>query len=232
MNAHSKPRLLKALIFDMDGLMVDSERLYLEVEREMARRFHKEFDTATWQKMMGLKPTEGIRVFVETLDLPLSPEDALVIRDVAMRKKYREEAEPMPGLFHILDAFDGRLKLAVGTGAQREFLEIVVDRLGIRDRFAVLQSSDEIERGKPDPGIYLACCRKLGLEPRDCAVLEDCENGALAGVRAGCYTIVVPTEHSRTQDFRCADYVAADLFDAERHISALLSAAAPGGTKV
>ncbi len=222
MNDPSAPRRLRGLIFDMDGLMVDSERLYLEVERDMARRFYKEFDTNAWQKMMGLKPAEGIRVFVEELGLPLTPEEALAMRDVEMRKKYSEEAEPMPGLFHILEAFAGRLALAVCTGAQREFMEIVVDRLGVRKMFSVLQSSDEIERGKPDPGIYLACCRKLGLESTECAVLEDCENGALAAARAGCYTIVVPTEHSRDQDFSCADYVAADLFDAERHISALL----------
>jgi HAD superfamily hydrolase (TIGR01509 family) len=222
MKAHPRSRRLKALIFDMDGLMVDSERLYLEVERDIARRFHKEFSLAAWQKMMGLKPAEGIRVFVEELGLPLTSEEALAMRDVEMRNKYRDEAVPMPGLFHILGAFDGKLELAVCTGAQREFMEIVVDRLGIRRKFAVLQSSDEIEKGKPEPGIYLACCRRLGFKPRECAVLEDCENGALAAARAGCYTIVVPTEHSKDQDFGCADYVASDLFEAERHISALL----------
>ncbi|OGD21906.1 MAG: hypothetical protein A2W03_11005 [Candidatus Aminicenantes bacterium RBG_16_63_16] len=219
MNKSSESRRLQGLIFDMDGLMVDSERLYLEVEQDMARRYHKEFSLKAWQKMMGLKPAEGIRVFVEELGLPLTPGEALAIRDAEMRKKYSEEAEPMPGLFHILRAFEGRLKLAVCSGAQQEFMDIVVDRLGIRRKFSVLLSSDEVEVGKPDPGIYLACCRKLGLESQECAVLEDCENGALAAARAGCYTIVVPTEHSKDQDFRCADYVAADLFDAERHIS-------------
>jgi HAD superfamily hydrolase (TIGR01509 family) len=222
MKAHRESRNLKALIFDMDGLMVDSERLYLEVEQSMARRFHKEFSMAAWQKMMGLKPAEGIRVFVEELGLSLSPEEALAMRDLEMRRKYRDEVMPMPGLFHILNAFDGRLRLAVCTGAQQEFLEIVVDRLGIRSKFAVLQSSDEIEKGKPDPGVFLACCAKLGLGPRECVVLEDSENGVLAGARAGCYTIVVPTEHSKGQDFASADYVATDLYDAERHISALL----------
>ena len=222
MGNHPGLRRLQGLIFDMDGLMVDSERLYLEVERGMARRYNKEFDMNAWQKMMGLKPAEGIRVFVEELGLPLTPEEALAIRDVEMRKKYSEEAEPMPGLFHILRAFEGRLKLAVCTGAQQEFMEIVVDRLAIRQKFAVLQSSDEIENGKPDPAIYAACCRKLGLDPGDCAVLEDSRNGALAAARAGCYTIVVPTEHSKAQDFACADYLAADLIEAERHISALL----------
>ena len=222
MNNPSKSRRLKGLIFDMDGLMVDSERLYLEVERDMARRYHKEFSMKAWQKMMGLKPAEGIRVFVEELGLPLTPGEALAMRDAEMRKKYSEEAEPMPGLFHILEAFHGKLELAVCTGAQREFMEIVVDRLKIRHKFAVLQSSDEVEKGKPDPAVFLACCAKLGLDPRECVVLEDSENGALAGARAGCYTVVVPTEHSKNQDFRCADYVAADLFEAERHISSIL----------
>lgn len=221
MNDPSETRRLKSLIFDMDGLMVDSERLYLEVERDMARRYGKEFGLDAWQRMMGLKPEEGMRIFVEELGLPITPEKALAMRDVEMRKKYREEAEPMPGLYHILEAFDGKLALAVCTGAQREFMEIVVDKLGIRGRFSVLQTADEVERGKPDPEVYLACCAKLGLEPRSCAVLEDCENGALAAARAGCYTIVVPTEHSKDQDFRCADFVAADLFEAERHVTAL-----------
>jgi HAD superfamily hydrolase (TIGR01509 family) len=222
MNDPSETRRLKSLIFDMDGLMVDSERLYLEVERDMARRYGKEFGLEAWQMMMGLKPEEGMRIFVEELGLPITPEQALAMRDVEMRKKYREEAEPMPGLYHILEVFDGKLALAVCTGAQREFMEIVVDKLGIRGRFSVLQTADEVERGKPDPGVYLACCAKLGLAPQACAVLEDCENGALAAARAGCYTIAVPTEHSKEQDFRCADFVAADLFEAEKQISARL----------
>jgi HAD superfamily hydrolase (TIGR01509 family) len=222
MTTPPKRRVLRALIFDMDGLMVDSERLYMEVEKDMARRYGKEFSLATWQKMMGLKPEEGIRLFVDELGLPITPEEALEIRDAAMEKKYRDEAAPMPGLFHILGAFAGRLRLAVCTGAQRKFMEIVVDGLGIRRRFEVLQSADEVKKGKPDPAVYLACCEKLGLPPGEGAVLEDCENGALAAARAGCYTIVVPTEHSRHQDFGCADFVAADLFEAERHIRGLL----------
>jgi HAD superfamily hydrolase (TIGR01509 family) len=222
MNNPSETRPLKSLIFDMDGLMIDSERLYLEVERDIAGRYGKEFGLEAWQKMMGRKPEEGIRIFVEELGLPLTPAEALAMRNVEMRRKYSEESVPMPGLFHILDTFDGGLRLAVCTGAQREFMEIVLDRLGIKRKFSVLQTADEIERGKPDPDIYLACCAKLALDPGVCAVLEDCKNGALAAARAGCYTIVVPTAHSKDQDFSFADHVAADLFDAERHITALL----------
>jgi len=214
--------MFRALIFDMDDLMVASERLYLEVEKEMARSFGKEFKMEAWEKMMGRKPIEGLQVFVEELGLPLSAEEALEIRNVRMREKYRREAEAMPGLFRILDAFYGKLRLAVCTGAQQEFLEIVVNRLGIREKFDLLQSSDEIQKGKPEPEIYLVCCQKLGFKPRECIVLEDSSNGALAAKRAGCYTIAVPSEYSKRQDFSLVDFVAADLLQAEDHILILL----------
>jgi HAD superfamily hydrolase (TIGR01509 family) len=214
--------MFKALIFDMDGLMIDSERLYWQVEKDLAGSYRKEVKEETLWKMMGRRPIEGLRIFVEDLELPISAEEALALRDARMREKYRDESEAMPGLFHILDTFYGKLKLAVCTGAQREFMEVVVDRLKIREKFNVLQASDEIKKGKPDPEIYLSTCVRLGLEPKQCIVLEDSSNGALAGKRAGCYTIAVPSEYSRGQDFSFVDFVASDLFAAEKHISGLL----------
>ncbi len=214
--------MFEALIFDMDGLMIDSERLYWAVEKGIARQFGREVSQETLWKMMGRRPIEGMRVFVQDLELPMTAERALEMRDELMLDKYRNESEPMPGLMHILDAFHRRLKLAVCTGAQRKFMEIVVDRLKIRDRFDVLQASDEIKKGKPHPEIYRVTCEKLGAAPRQAIVLEDSSNGSIAANRAGCYTIAVPSEYSRGQDFGCADFIAADLFAAERHISALL----------
>jgi HAD superfamily hydrolase (TIGR01509 family) len=212
----------EALIFDMDGLMIDSERLYWAVERDLARSYRKEVKEETLWKMMGRRPIEGLRIFVEDLGLPISAEEALAMRDVRMREKYRLESEAMPGLFHVLDTFFGKLKLAVCTGAQEEFLEIVVRHLNIRDKFDVLQASDEIRKGKPDPEIYLTTCARLGVEPEAAIVLEDSSNGALAGKRAGCYTVGVPSDYSRGQDFSFADFVAPDLFAAAKHISALM----------
>ena len=218
----SQFRAFEALIFDMDGLMIDSERLYWEVERALARSYRKEVRDETLWKMMGRRPIEGLRIFVEDIGLPISAEEALAFRDVRMRGKYRDESEAMPGLFHILDTFFRKLKLAVCTGAQREFMEIVVDRLKIREKFDLLQASDETKKGKPDPEIYLATCAKLGLEPGQCIVLEDSSNGALAGKKAGCYTIGVPSDYSRGQDFSFVDFIASGLPEAERHILTLL----------
>jgi len=214
--------MIKALIFDMDGLMIDSERLYFQAERDIAKKYRKDVKDETLWKMMGRSPLESMKFFVEELQLPISPREALKMRNRIMREKLKSDLKSMPGLTHILDAFYGSLELAVCTGTQKEFLDIVVNRLGIREKFAVLQTSDEVSRGKPDPEIYLAVCTKLGFHPSDCVVLEDSSNGALAGKGAGCYVIAIPSEYTCKQDFSFVDFVANDLIHAENHILDLL----------
>lgn len=213
---------MEALIFDMDGLMIDSERLYFAAEREMAGGFGRTVRDETLWKMMGRKPIESMRILAAELGLPATPEELLKMRDKMMRQKLEEDLRPMPGLDYIINALSGRLKLAVATGAPMEFLDIMVDKLGIREKFAVLQSSDDISRGKPDPEIYLVTSKRLGIHPEKCVVLEDSENGALAGKRAGCYVIAVPSEYSVGQDFSFADFVAGDLIEAARQVDHLL----------
>lgn len=210
--------MIKALIFDMDGLMIDSERLYFQAEGEIVKKFGAELKEETRWKMMGTKPIEGLAIFVEDLKLPISAQEALEMRNKIMRKKLQTELEAMPGLFHILDTFFNQFKLAVCTGAQKEFLDIAVDLLEIRDKFDVLQSSDSIARGKPEPEIYLKTCEKLGVTPQDCIVLEDSANGVTAGKKAGCTVIAVPSEYTQSQDFTSADFIASNLREAEHLI--------------
>ncbi|MCX6579128.1 MAG: HAD family phosphatase [Candidatus Aminicenantes bacterium] len=209
---------MKAIIFDMDGLMIDSERLYRQAQQDIARQFDKIMTEEIRMKMMGRKPIESLRLFVKELDIPMDPAKLLEIRNDVMREKLKNDLVPMPGLTHIIDKFYGKLKLAICTGAQQEFLDIVVDQLGIRDKFTVLQNSDDIETGKPDPGIYLKTCQRLELQPGECIVLEDSLNGVVAGKRAGCYVIAVPTEYTKDQDFEAADFIADSLFGAAKHI--------------
>ena len=210
--------MIKALIFDMDGLMIDSEQLYMKVQHELADRFNRTLTREIRQQMMGRKPIESLRFFVQTLDIPITAGKMLEIRTGMIKEGFSKEIIAMPGLFHILDTYFGKLKLAVGTGSQKELMDMVVDRLNIREKFDVLQNSDDVENGKPDPEIYLKACGKLGLPPGECVVLEDSLNGIIAGKRAGCYSIAVPSEYTNDQDFSSADYIAKDLFDAADHI--------------
>ena len=215
--------MIEALIFDMDGLMIDSERLYFQTEREMAQKLGAVVKDETLWNMMGRSPRESLEVFKNELHLTADVETLLEQRNSLMRQKLKNDLKPMPGLHHIIAVFSGRLKLAVCTGAQSEFLDITVDQLGIRQHFSVLQSSDEIKHGKPDPEIYLTTCRRLQIQPSEGIVLEDSSHGSRSGKSAGCYVIAVPTEYTRKQDFSCVDFKAADLFQAEQHITALLN---------
>lgn len=209
---------MKAIIFDMDGLMIDSERLYRQAQQDIARQFDKIMTEEMRMKMMGRKPIESLKLFVKELAIPMDPAELLEKRNDVMREKLKNDLVPMPGLTHIIDKFYGKLKLAICTGAQEEFLDIVVDQLDIRGKFVVLQNSDDIENGKPHPEIYLKTCQRLGLQPGECIVLEDSLNGVAAGKKAGCYVIAVPTEYTRDENFETADFIADSLFDAAEHI--------------
>jgi len=214
----------RALIFDMDGLMIDSERLYVDSEREIAASFGRSVSDETLGRMMGRKPVESLRIFVAETGLPITAEEAFVMRSRIMRRKLRDDLRAMPGLDRILTRFRGRLKLAVATGAQSEFLRIVIAGLRLEGVFDVLQDSDGVAEGKPDPAIFLAACRRLDLPPSACVVLEDSQNGVAAGRRADCYVIAVPNEFTRSHDFGPADFIASGLDEAAVHLESLLKA--------
>jgi HAD superfamily hydrolase (TIGR01509 family) len=212
-----------ALIFDMDGLMIDSERLYFAAEREMAAAYGKEIRDEQLWPLMGRKPIEALGLLRGILGIDTPAEELFAWRNCLMLEKMGRDLGAMPGLYEILQSFHGRLKLAVGTGAQQEFLDIALDTLHIRGYFDVLQTADGLELGKPNPEIYLIACRRLGLLPGECVVLEDARNGVLAGKAAGCPVIAVPNDYTRGQDFSEADWVEPDLFAAARRIEQMLA---------
>ncbi|TYQ16524.1 UNVERIFIED_CONTAM: HAD superfamily hydrolase (TIGR01509 family)/HAD superfamily hydrolase (TIGR01549 family) [Acetivibrio alkalicellulosi] len=213
---------MKAIIFDMDGLMIDTERLYFETERIIAKKYNKEVEEETLWKMMGRKPIESISIFAKDLGLDTCTKILLEDRDRIFQEKLINELEPMPGIFDILDKFKNRFKLAVATGSPEKFLTIVLNKLNLHHYFHVLQTSDEIIEGKPSPEIYLKTIDKLKVLPSDCIVLEDSRNGALAGKRAGCYTIAIPNNYTYKQDFSFVDYIGTNLTDAKKHIEKIL----------
>ncbi|HEY2589232.1 MAG TPA: HAD family phosphatase [Tepidisphaeraceae bacterium] len=211
---------MRAIVFDMDGLMIDSERVYWAVGRELARAFGKEVSDQTLGKMMGRSPIKSVEIYAHDLGLRQSPQELLAMREARVKQALERGVEPMPGLFDVLEQFKGRYKLAIATSAPMELVEIVARKLDLRSYFDAIQTSDNVTHGKPDPEIYLKAMGRLGVAPADCAVLEDSSNGARAGKRSGAYTIAVPSRYTRDQDFRFVDYVAHDLPDAARHLAA------------
>lgn len=202
----------KAILFDMDGLMIDSEGLYFRAQGIIAEQEGVTLKESTLHKMMGKKPIESLEIFRKELRIETSARTLMERRNELMRKFFREELIGMPGLSEILARF--RLKKAVVTGSSEEFLKLAMEKLGIASSFDAFIHSDLVKKGKPDPEIYLKACHELKLAPGECVALEDSENGVLSAREAGCAVIAVPSEYTRNQDFSKAGYTVGSLFEA------------------
>lgn len=215
--------MLKAILFDLDGTMVDTEVIYWDVARQMARELGKTVTEDTLRGMLGVSRLTSMQVFARDLQITdKTPEQLLVEREQLMAERYRRGVEPMPGLLRILKQFRGRLQMGVVTSSPRRFTDILLPGMKIRDYFDVIQTGDGIKNGKPDPEIYLTGMRQLAIRPNQCVVLEDSQAGVTSGHRSGAYVIAVPNELTAAQDFSVADRRAANLDEAARLIEELL----------
>jgi HAD superfamily hydrolase (TIGR01509 family) len=216
--------MFQAIIFDMDGLMIDTEPMYWEVGRRIARQYGKDCIDATFRKMMGRERLESMRIFARECGITeATPEDLLAQREVAMVKHFAQGVNPMPGLLEILQEFRERLKFAVATSSPKKFTDVLLPALGLDKHFSVIQSADDITHGKPNPEIYLKAASRLSVSPNDCIVLEDSPAGALAGHRSGAYVIAVPSPLTSGEDFSFAPQRVSNLHDAAEKIEQLLS---------
>jgi HAD superfamily hydrolase (TIGR01509 family) len=212
---------VRAIIFDMDGLMIDTETLYWAAGREVARRYGKVVADETLGRMMGRSPVDSMRVFAAETEIDRDPAELLQERDAMVFAKMQAGVQPMPGLFEILPQLKQKFLLAICTSARPPFVKVAVENLGISQFFDAVQTSDGVLNGKPAPEIYLKAMAQLSVQPEESVVLEDSSNGSLAGKRAGAYVIAVPSEHTRGQDFSFVDEVAEGLLDAAARIERL-----------
>jgi HAD superfamily hydrolase (TIGR01509 family) len=218
--------MIRALIFDMDGLTIDTEPLYWAVGRELAREHGKTVSDETLRKMMGRDRLASSRIFAEETGVPLTAEDVMVQREQKMLDRFRRGGiEPMPGLRQILDRFKGKLRLGVATSSPRVLVEAALPAIGVEKFFDAMTAGDEITHGKPDPQIYLKTMSKLGVQPAETVVLEDAPAGATAGKRAGAYVIAVPSPLTAQEDFsQVADMRVSDLLAAAEAIETMRGA--------
>jgi pseudouridine 5'-phosphatase len=216
--------MFQAIIFDMDGLMIDTEPMYWEVGRRIARQYGRDCSDDVFRKMMGRERLEAMRIFARECGITATtPEDLLAQREVAMVQRFVAGVNPLPGLHEILERFRDRLKFAVATSSPKKFTDVLLPALGLDKYFQVIQSADDITHGKPDPEIYLKAAARLGVSPGDCFVLEDSPAGALSGHRAGAYVIAVPSQLTSGEDFSFAPARVSNLHEAAENIEQLIS---------
>ncbi|WP_433295351.1 HAD family hydrolase [Actinoplanes sp. CA-030573] len=183
---------IQAVVFDLDGVIIDSEEVWEEVRRGYVAEFGKQFLPDSQDRMMGMSTGEWSRHLADEVGVPRSPEQ--VAADVLgrMAERYRSDLPLIPGSVEAVRRIGERFTLALASSSARILIDQVLATAGLTDAFQVTLSTEEVPRGKPYPDVYLTAAEKLGLSPAVCAAVEDSSNGLRSAGRAGMAVIAVP----------------------------------------
>ena len=185
---------VKLIIFDMDGLMFDTERLIYKSWKETCKKYKQNISDEIFKKTIGLNWKRTIEVYKKYYGSSLPYEDIIDETMNIFENFIRSEGVPLKeGVLELLDYNKKKqLKMAVATSTRRDRTELMLNLSGTGKYFDIVVCGDEITNGKPDPEIFLETAKKLNCRPENCIVLEDSKNGIIAAYKAGMIPIMVP----------------------------------------
>jgi len=207
--------MIRAIIFDMDGLLIDSMLHWIEIDHIFFGKYGIKLTNEMIRYFSGRSEIENMIWVKETYKLKEKLEDLMNERVASTDEIYLEKTNLMPGVKELLPKIKkAGLKMSVATGAPRRQLKLAVDRFKWDDRFESFVSPEDVGNvGKPDPGLFLFAARSLKVDPSECVVFEDAENGVIAAKKAGMRCIAVPDSRWSFGDFSSADLLAESLND-------------------
>jgi HAD superfamily hydrolase (TIGR01509 family) len=187
--------VIDAVVFDLDGVLLDSEQVWDEAREQLAKERGGRWHPQAQRDMMGMSSTEWSRYMYETIGLPEPPGE--INREVVERLAaiYREHLPAIPGSREAVERLAARWPLGLASSSNRELIDLALKLLGVKHLFAATVSSEEVARGKPAPDVYLEAARRLGVEPTHAAAVEDSNNGILAAKAAGMRVLAIPNRH-------------------------------------
>lgn len=206
----------KAAIFDLDGLLVDSEPLWRQAEREVFAEIGLILSDDDCRSTMGMRCDAVVALWYQRRPWPNEPPAEVQNRiEARVLALMRAQGRAMPGVRHALDLVESiGCQLAVASSSSQMLIDGALERLGILDRFAARCSAFDEEHGKPDPAVFLTAARQLGVDPRTCLAFEDSPPGVESARRAGMQVVAVPdAEHQGHPGFDEADVVLESLAD-------------------
>lgn len=212
---------IDAVVFDLDGLLVNTEELYQHVGGELLRRRGRTFDGDLLDAMMGRPQPVALATMIEWHGLDDTVEGLAAETKEIFAGLLDTRLEPMPGAVELVTGLASRnVPRGVATSSGPDFAHDVLGRVGLRPHFSFVLTSADVTQGKPHPEIYLTAARRLGIAAERMLVFEDSQAGCRAAITAGAVTVAVPGGHSRRHDFTGARLVAESL--ADPRIAALL----------
>jgi len=205
--------VIDGVVFDLDGLLLDSEQVWDTAREELARERGGRWHEQAQRDMMGMSSPEWSRYMHDVIGLREPPEEisAEVVR--RMGERYRAELPLLPGAGAAVERLAARWPLALASSSNRPLIDLVLDVSGLGRFFPATVSSEEVPHGKPAPDVFLEAARRLRTAPERVAVVEDSENGILAGRAAGMRVVAIPNAHfpPGEETLRVADVVLGSL---------------------
>jgi mannitol-1-/sugar-/sorbitol-6-/2-deoxyglucose-6-phosphatase len=200
---------LNTVIFDMDGLLIDSEPLWKEAAESLFFTYGKQLTTKQYLSTTGLRTKEFLAYWFSHFNLPeadIASAETAIVNDVI--KLVQQKGNPMPGVHHIFNFFLKRnFKIGLASSSPPALINLVVDLLGIKNNLQAISSAADMAYGKPHPEVYLDCAEKLSAIPTECICFEDSFNGMIAAKAAKMKCVVIPSLH----DSKSLAWGAADL---------------------
>lgn len=207
--------MIKAAVYDMDDLMIDSYPLHMKAWDIILKKYGHSASEITEEMIsgfVGMRVIETVEIIVKEFNMDISPEDLSREREDIFLEIAEKELETMPGFIESLEFFKKKgFKIAMASSATKKYIDVVLDKFKIREDFDVIVSGDDVSKGKPDPEVYRKASENLGLKPEESVVMEDAEKGVESAKNAGCKCIGVINTKTPTQDLSKADVVLKSL---------------------
>ena len=184
--------MIEAVVFDLDGVLIDSEPVWERVRRELVAERGRHWAPDAQRKLMGMSTPEWARYLSEDLGVGLPADQVAALVTDRMAASYREHLPLLPGAVAAVRRLAARWPLGLASSAPAVLVDTVLQSSGLRPCFLVTMSTEQVARGKPAPDIYLAVAARLGYSPPDCAAIEDSSNGLRSAAAAGLHVIAVP----------------------------------------
>ncbi len=184
--------MIEAVVFDLDGVLLDTEEIWDEARRQIADERGGRWREDAQRAMMGMSSPEWSRYMHEEVGVPDPPEQitAEVVR--RLEELYRQRLPLIPGALDAVRRLAAHRPLAIASSSNRPLIDLFLELTGTAGLFRATVSSEEVERGKPAPGVYLEAARRLEVDPTRCAAIEDSENGIRSAAAAGMKVIAIP----------------------------------------
>ncbi len=196
---------ITTVIFDMDGLMVDTEPLSRQAWGEVLREYGHRLDDGVYARMIGHRSSDSGQMVLDAYPLPLTLNELILAKNGRYQTILAQGIPEMPGLRALLAELARRhIPWGVATSSPRAHAQAILSRLGLAGACSALATGDEVAHGKPAPDIYRLAAERLGVLPQQCMALEDSAPGCQAAVAAGMRGVAVPNGHTTQADFSFA----------------------------